>query len=117
MDVQEVVTTFHIHADTYGRMTLEPHAVLIRDREPHSAMIDGRTVALSVRVGAYFDFNQVGSEIWSMLEQPRSAIEIVDRLSGAYDVDKGTICHDVSAFLQALIERGLLRVVPVTPGQ
>jgi hypothetical protein len=98
-------------------MTLEPHIILVRDGEPHSAMIDGRTVALSVRVGAYFDFNQVGSEIWSMLEQPHSVIEIVDHLSGAYDVDADTIRHDVSAFLQALIERGLLRVVPVTPGQ
>jgi len=98
-------------------MTLEAHAILVRDDEPHSAMIDGRTVALSVRVGAYFDFNQVGSEIWSMLEQPRSVIEIVDRLSGTYDVDADTIRHDVSAFLQALIERGLLRVVPVTPGR
>jgi hypothetical protein len=41
----------------------------------------------------------------------------VDRLAGAYDVDKDTIRHDVSAFLQALIERGLLRVVPDTQGQ
>jgi Coenzyme PQQ synthesis protein D (PqqD) len=98
-------------------MTLEPYAILVRDDEPRSAMIDGRTVALSVRVGAYFDFNQVGSEIWSMLEQPRTVVEIVDRLSGAYGVDADTIRHDVSAFLQALIERGLLRVVSVTQGR
>jgi hypothetical protein len=66
---------------------------------------------LSVRAGACFAFNSVGSEIWNMLAEPRRVAQIFEALSRLHDVDADTMTGDVLPFLQTLIDRRLLRVV------
>jgi Coenzyme PQQ synthesis protein D (PqqD) len=86
-------------------------SVLVRCTELAAADVDGRAVVLSLDRGSYFDFNQVATEIWSMLAEPRTVSEIFDCLSEQHDVDAETLTHDVTAFLQTLVEERLVRVV------
>jgi hypothetical protein len=96
-------------------MTLTGDTILVRDGEPLPATIEGDAVVLSVRAGSYFGFNGVGTEIWNLLAESRRVGDIVDQLSRSFDVDADTMTRDVTAFLNSLIERRLLRVVD--PGQ
>jgi len=89
--------------------------ILVRDSEPVLATVDGKIVMLSIRAGAYFGLNGVGSEIWNMLTGPLRVGQICDSLSRLYDCDTGTIIEDVIPFLEALVNRRLLRVVD--PGE
>jgi Coenzyme PQQ synthesis protein D (PqqD) len=86
-------------------------AVLIRDSEPVSATVKEEIVMLSLRAGSYFGLNPAGSEIWSLLSQPRRLGDICATLSRIYDADADTILRDTSDFVEALLARGLVRVV------
>ena len=92
-------------------VTVTVDTVLVRDSEPMPTTVDEEVVVLSVRAGAYFGFNLIGSEIWNMLSEPRRVGEIFDTLAQSHEVDRDTMTRDVTQFLQTLIERRLVRVV------
>lgn len=96
-------------------MRLSIDSILVRDREPRSAELDGGTVLLSLREGAYFGLNAVASEIWDMLAVPRRVSEVFAVLEEGHEVDAQTLASDVAPFLQELIDHRLLRVVE--PGE
>ena len=92
-------------------LTVTADTILVRDNEPMPTTVDEEVVVLSVRAGAYFGFNRIGTEIWNMLAEPRRVGEILDTLAQSHEVDLDTMTRDVTQFLQTLIERRLVRVV------
>jgi hypothetical protein len=86
-------------------------SVLVQDKEPTAADLDGGIVVLSVRAGSYFGFNRVATEIWDMLAGPCRVGKIFDALSERHDVDAETLARDVTPFLQILVEHRLVRVI------
>ena len=86
-------------------------SVLVRCKELPAADVDGRAVVLSLDAGSYFDFNRVATDIWGMLAEPRSVSEIFYCLSKQHDVDAETLTHDVTPFLQTLVEQRLVRML------
>lgn len=101
-DAQESATT--VTADT----------ILVQDSEPIPTTVEADVVLLSLRAGAYFGLNRVGTEIWTMLAEPRRVGDIYAALAQTHDVDAETMARDVSAFLDGLVKRRLVRVV--SPG-
>ena len=91
-------------------MTVTVGSILVRENELAMADVDGRAVVLSLGAGSYFDFNQVATEIWDMLAEPRRVDEIFRRLSDRHDVDAATLARDVTPFLQTLLNERLVRV-------
>lgn len=91
------------------------NAVLIRDTDAVAATVKDEVIMLSARAEAYFGLNPVGSEIWSLLAEPRSLGDICATLSQIYDADADTIFRDTSDFVEALLARGLVRVVNSEP--
>jgi Coenzyme PQQ synthesis protein D (PqqD) len=75
------------------------------------ADLDGGSVLLSLRAGAYFSFNATASEIWRMLAAPCQVGRIFASLSDGHDVDAQAIAQDVTTFLQALVDHRLVRVI------
>ena len=96
-------------------MSVTIDSVLVQDKEPSAADLDGAAVVLSVRAGAYFSFNGVATEIWNMLVAPCRVGRIFEELSQSHDVDAQTLARDVTPFLQRLIDNRLVR--QVGPGQ
>lgn len=92
-------------------MSVTIDSVLVRDDEPIMAALEDGVVVLSVRAGAYFGFNRVATDIWSMLTAPCRVGEIFEQLAEQHDVDDQTIVRDVTPFLQTLIEHRLVRVI------
>lgn len=52
--------------------------------------------------------NEVGGEIWKLLDEVDSEEEIVDRLMEDYDVEREELQRDVREFLDKLRELGIL---------
>lgn len=87
--------------------------ILVRESEPIAQIVDGNVVLLSIRAGAYLKFNGVGGQIWNMLAEPCQVDAVLDRLAQVYGADVDTMRDDVCAFLDALAERKLVRVLSV----
>jgi Coenzyme PQQ synthesis protein D (PqqD) len=92
-------------------MTVGPDSVIVQEDEPVAAEVDGEVVMLSERAGAYFGLDGIGSEIWQLIEEPRRVSELCGTLAQRYDVDAETLSRDVTAFLDALLARNLVRLV------
>jgi hypothetical protein len=92
-------------------MTIGLDSVIVRDSEPIATTLDDQVVMLSVRANAYVGLNDVGTEIWHMIEQPRRVADICRRLAETYDESGDTVAREVLEFLEGLLERGLVKIV------
>lgn len=84
-------------------------SVLVRDTGLATADLDGQIVVLSTQAGAYVSLNEVASEIWQLLSEPREVGAIFEALAESHDVDAATLTRDVLPFLQSLIDRRLVK--------
>ncbi len=73
-----------------------------------SQEVQGELVLLDLRTGSYYGLNEVGSHIWSLLLQQKGLDDIVEALGQAYDVSSDRLRADVTAFIQRLVDFGLL---------
>ncbi|HEY3225263.1 MAG TPA: PqqD family protein [Pseudolabrys sp.] len=98
-------------------MNLSLDSVLVQDKTLPAAELGGRVVVMSLSAGAYFDFNRIGTEIWSMLAEPCPIGRIIDSLSQNHRVDRETVAREVTPFLQTLVEQRLIRAMPLDAAQ
>lgn len=68
------------------------------------------TVMLDVTQGSYYGLKDVGKAIWDQLEEPIAVSVVCDRLGVQFDVDAETCRIETVAFLEHLLERGLIVV-------
>jgi len=95
---------------------MDPHSqlshstLLTRSDDILSADLDGETVLLKIERGAYFGLDDIGGEVWRLLETPLAAGELYGALSGRYDADMATIENDLAPVLVEMLDEGLIRV-------
>lgn len=70
--------------------------------------LEGEAVLLHLGTGVYFGLNGVGTRIWQLIGEGRTAAEIVDVLALEYDADRATIAADVNALIAALENKQLI---------
>lgn len=74
-----------------------------------SFALGGEAVVLNRDDGAYYELNELGARIWSLLlRQPRPVGEIVEAVLAEYEVDAGPGRRYVEAFLNDLIAHRLV---------
>ena len=66
---------------------ISPSSVLIRKPNLIYNEIDGEVVILSIDNSEYYSLNSIGSEIWRLLDKPKTFDEIIDTLL------KRSLCH------------------------
>lgn len=57
---------------------------------------------LDLRSSTYFSLNEVGAQVWKLLETPRSLDEICAAVAGDYAVEPAVCREDVAALLREL---------------
>jgi hypothetical protein len=75
-----------------------------------SSNLDGETVILNSKTGAYYGLNAVGSYIWSLIQEPKTVFDIHDALVMTYDVEPERCLQDLVALLQELADHGLVDI-------
>lgn len=85
--------------------------LLQRKLEIMTADMKGDMVMMDVETGKYYNLGDVGGRIWALLEQPITLGTLADRLTQEYAVSKEQCLKDIMPFVQALLERGLVREI------
>lgn len=70
--------------------------------------VAGETVLLDLESEAYFGLDEVGTRVWALLNEGKSAGEIVDSLLGEYEVERSELEKDVNTLLEQLLIAGLV---------
>jgi hypothetical protein len=74
------------------------------------ADLDGEAIILDINSGQYFGLNKVGAEILSLIKEPRTVDEVIDRIAVQFEADRGRVQDDVLTFIQDMSEAKLVRM-------
>lgn len=80
-------------------------------REIVGAVVDGDLLMMHPESGEYFAVTGVGLRVWELLSSPIRLDDIVSVLCDEFEVDSSTCNQDATAFLDALLELGLVSEV------
>ena len=83
----------------------------LRCEDMLEAEVNDEIVALDVARGQCFGMNEVASEVWRMLAEPRSVNEICRDLCAGYDVDASTCQAQVQQLISELRDEGLVKEI------
>ena len=82
--------------------------ILVRKADIFAADMDGSTVMMNMETGMYYNLGEVGSRIWELLEQPVQVADLIEALTGEFDVSFDQCAKDTLPFLQRLLENKLI---------
>lgn len=85
-------------------------AVVKRADEPLSATLDGEAVLLEPDDGEYFGLNDLGTQLWELLESPKRVADLQEWMLERFEVEDSIAERDLQAFLSDLLEAGLIEV-------
>jgi hypothetical protein len=87
---------------------------MIVAKSPKTAwqIIEGEAVLLSMDTKVLRGLNPVGSRIWELIDGQRSLEEITGVIVQEFEVAPGVAVRDVQAFIQSLLDRGLVTRLP-----
>ena len=74
-----------------------------------SCELGGEAVVLNLDTGIYYGLDLVGTQVWRLLQQPRSLPELRDLITDEFDVTPDRCGADLHAFVGSLKTHGLLR--------
>ena len=72
--------------------------------------IDDETIILDSVTQEYFSINEIGKVIWSLIEEKKNLEEIKAEMLDMYEVPQEQIEKDLLNFIQALEQKGLIKV-------
>jgi len=75
-----------------------------------SSEITGEAVVLNLNDGNFYGMNELATQVWNWIQQPRTVDQLTELLTSEYDVDAGTARGDVIRLLRELKERSLIEV-------
>lgn len=87
---------------------LPPSTQIMRDSDIIATDMDGETVMMSIERGEYYGLDGIGPFLWEQLAEPVSLDELCRRVLREYEIDEATCRADVSAFIEDLIDKGVL---------
>ncbi len=82
-----------------------PEEVLFRE-------IGGEAVILNIKTGKYYGLNTMGTQMWALLVEKGTLQAVCQALAEAYAVEEAQVQADMLQLVEALIEKGLLRIEP-----
>ena len=80
----------------------------LKETDLHWREIDGEIIALEARGSRYIAANGAGTTLWRALVEGATRDELADELVRLYGIERERAEADVSRFLDALAEQGLL---------
>ena len=72
--------------------------------------VDGGILVVDTNQEQYYDFNEVGGEIWAAIDGGKDTTEIVELLVRDYEIEPDLAASDVEKFVNSLLARELVQV-------
>lgn len=80
----------------------------VRNPVIKSKVIDDEQILLNTETGDYFGLNELGAEIWELVDGQHDLDAMIEHLLDVYDVEKTELTDDVTGFIDALLERSII---------
>lgn len=93
-----------------------PHARVVRRKRLVPATVGEKLVMLDPGSGAYFGLDACAEAIWAALDRPRLVEEVCAALGERFHSDPSSWEPEVSAFVEELLEVGLVELVDQAAG-
>ena len=75
-----------------------------------STEIDGETVILDMESGVYVGLDDIGTFVWSLMEEGISLQNLLNETLLEYDVESQQCLDDLQEFLSELVDGGFIAV-------
>ena len=92
-------------------MTLTADSVIVRNNDLPHTPLDSDMIVLNAASNAYVGLDDIGRQVWELLEQPCEVQSLVDRFVQEYAGSPEEIEADVMVLLDGLIKDGLVQIV------
>ncbi|WP_338876485.1 PqqD family peptide modification chaperone [Spirosoma sp. SC4-14] len=75
-----------------------------------SSVLGQETIVLNYEVGNYYELNEIGGFIWSLLEDntPITVQEIKEKILDEFDVEESVCQAELMTFLESLLHEKLI---------
>lgn len=87
-------------------------SIVVVAREQVSCDLAGEAAVLNLASGVYYGLDEVGANVWKLIEKPATVDSICNALIEEYAADRGTIEADVCVLLTEMIKEGLVELLP-----
>lgn len=84
--------------------------MIVRNNNIETAEMGEEVGMLDVETGNYYILNEIGTDIWSLIEKPVAFEQLIDKLRMIYDVDYETCEVESLEFIGEMIENKLIQV-------
>lgn len=65
-------------------------------------------VFMNMKTGDYIGFNPIAADIWNLLSEPKSAIDLVSSLTKEYDVAEELCMQDTCDCLEKMLQQHMI---------
>lgn len=79
--------------------------------------VGGEVVLLDIESGEYYGLNEVGSRIWTLIQEERTESGILSTMLKEYDVSEFVLASDIKQFLTKLQAKGIIHLNGSNPTQ
>ena len=89
---------------------LTTRAKLSRNIEIITNEIDDEILMMSIEDGKYYGLNPVGSEIWKLIEEPKTIEEIIPALMDIFDIVEESCRKESLDFIESMIKNNIILI-------
>ena len=84
--------------------------ISVAEEQISGDLLDGEVVILNMNDDVYYGLDQVGGNIWNLIQEPKTFGEIIQTLLEEFDVDNQQCSKDMVALLEDMLSKGLIEV-------
>ncbi len=89
---------------------LDKNSKIERSDSVIQSEIDGEVVMMSIENGQYYGLDPIASQIWALIETPKTVKLICEELLAKYDVSREKCEADVMGFLNEMSTYNIISV-------
>ena len=84
---------------------------VIKNKNIDCTNIDNEKVMMDLNKGRYFYLNEVGSNIWELLDKEKCIKDLIAEIVSIYDISEENCKNEVNDFLIDLKNGGLIEII------
>jgi hypothetical protein len=92
------------------KRVVSENVTVVAAKDQISSDLGGEVAILDLTGGVYYGLDEIGARIWKLIQEPIAVNQVQATIVEEYDADQIGIERDVLAFLQRLVDEGLVEV-------
>ncbi len=92
------------------KMALSEEMIVARREDTAWQVVEERAVVVTPRDRKIHILDGTGGRIWGCIERPASVGSIVETIVDEFEIDSETAMRETAAFLEELLEKGMIEV-------